>query len=92
VHVVWQPNIGMPPILQWLKSVTAKGAKHLLDRKGKAFWQQESYDHWIRSDRELQKVLRYVERNPMKAGLTGTESRTTRSSAWSLDISTRKCS
>jgi putative transposase len=54
----------VPRILQWLKSVTAKRAKQLLDWKGKAFWQEESYDHWIRSDREWQKVLRYVERNP----------------------------
>jgi hypothetical protein len=36
----------------------------------KAFWQDESYDHWIRSWEELQRVIRYVEWNPVKAGLT----------------------
>jgi REP element-mobilizing transposase RayT len=69
VHVVWEPKIAMPRLLQWLKGVTAKCAKRLLDLNVKAFWQDESYDHWIRSERELQKIIRYVEWNPVKAGL-----------------------
>jgi REP element-mobilizing transposase RayT len=70
VHVIWTPNVAMPRILQWLKGVTAKRAKRLLNLgEIKAFWQDESYDHWIRSDREMQKIIRYVEWNPVKAGL-----------------------
>jgi hypothetical protein len=34
-----------------------------------AFWQPESYHHWIRSERELQSIIRYLEWNPVKAGL-----------------------
>jgi REP element-mobilizing transposase RayT len=64
------PNIAISRVLQWLKCVTAKRAKHLLDLdQTKAFWQDESYDHWIRSEREMQKIIRYVEWNPVKAGL-----------------------
>jgi REP element-mobilizing transposase RayT len=90
VHVVWQPKTAMPSILRWLKSVTANRAKRLLGLNVKAFWQDESYDHWIRSDAEFQKIVRYVERNPVKAGLvdsieawpwsSAAEPRTTRSS------------
>jgi REP element-mobilizing transposase RayT len=69
VHVVWEPRVSLSRILQWLKGVTAKRAKSLLDLDVKAFWQDESYDHWVRSERELQKIIRYVERNPVKAGL-----------------------
>jgi len=69
VHVVWEPKISMSLVLQWLKGVTAKRAKRLLGLDVDAFWQAESYDHWIRSDSELQKIIGYVERNPVKAGL-----------------------
>ena len=69
VHVVWTPHISMSAILRWLKRTTAYRGKKLLGLISDAFWQDESYDHWIRSDRELQKIIRYVEWNPVKAGL-----------------------
>ena len=69
VHVVCEPTVSLPRILQWLKGVTAKRAKRLLGLDVKAFWQDESYDHWVRSERELQRIIRYVEWNPVKAGL-----------------------
>jgi hypothetical protein len=34
-----------------------------------AFWQKESYDHWVRSPSEYQKIRTYIETNPVKAGL-----------------------
>lgn len=70
LHIIWTPAVSMSRILQWFKGVTAYRAKRLLRLNGKeAFWQIESYDRWIRSDRELQKIIRYVEFNPVKAGL-----------------------
>jgi type I restriction enzyme R subunit len=33
------------------------------------FWQKESYDHWVRDVAELERIMRYVEENPVKAGL-----------------------
>lgn len=33
------------------------------------FWQAESYDHLIRSDRELGAIGNYILENPVKAGL-----------------------
>ena len=33
------------------------------------FWQDESYDHWIRSAQELEEITAYVEDNPVKPGL-----------------------
>ena len=39
-----------------------------LDRQG-PFWQTESYDHWVRDTAELERIIRYVEENPVKAGL-----------------------
>jgi hypothetical protein len=44
-------------------------ANRVLGRTGLPFWQDESYDHWIRSSDELQEIIVYVENNPVKAGL-----------------------
>jgi hypothetical protein len=43
-------------------------ANRILDRTGMPFGQGESYDHWIRSRKELQEIIAYVEQ-PVDAGL-----------------------
>jgi len=55
-------------IMQSLKSRTGRRANQLLGREG-AFWQYESYDHVVRDDAELGRILDYVIKNPVKAGL-----------------------
>jgi putative transposase len=46
---------------------SALEGNRLLGREG-AFWQHEPYDHWIRDADELERILLYVEGNPVKAG------------------------
>jgi type I restriction enzyme R subunit len=58
-------------ILQSLKSYTGRRCNELLERSGQ-FWQQESYDHWARDDRELYWICEYVRENPVRAGLAAT--------------------
>jgi putative DNA methylase len=55
-------------ILHSLKSYTANRANEILGRRGK-FWQTESYDHWVRDDDELERIILYINHNPVKAGL-----------------------
>lgn len=55
-------------ILQSLKAYTAVKANGILSRSGQ-FWQHESYDHVVRSDAELKRIIQYVAYNPVKAGL-----------------------
>ena len=59
---------GLMRHLQKFKSVTALRANLYLNRSGQ-FWQRESYDHIIRDEPELQRVVAYVVNNPVKAGL-----------------------
>ncbi|WP_169239660.1 REP-associated tyrosine transposase [Candidatus Roseilinea sp. NK_OTU-006] len=54
--------------LHLLKGRTARYANRLLGRSGK-FWQDESYDHVVRDEAELQRILQYIVNNPVKAGL-----------------------
>jgi putative transposase len=55
-------------IMQGLKGYSARKANEILRRKGK-FWHDESFDHWIRSQGELEETCEYIDMNPVKAGL-----------------------
>src|ERR1039458_3349857 len=44
-------------------------ANLILARTGQPFWQHESYDHWVRDQLELERIVAYIENNPVKAGL-----------------------
>jgi REP element-mobilizing transposase RayT len=69
VHAIFEPRSELAAILQWLKGRTGRVANRILKRTGTPFWQDESFDHWIRSAEELSCLIEYVENNPVKAGL-----------------------
>ncbi len=52
---------------RWTGHQAAKIEKRLA---GRHFWQTEWFDHWSRSDEGDEKIVRYIRRNPQKAGLT----------------------
>ena len=69
VHMLISPKAPVPKIMQSLKGFTAHEINKLLVRTG-PFWQSESYDHWVRDRREFDKIVAYIEGNPVKAGLS----------------------
>jgi putative DNA methylase len=69
VHVLLDPLVPLRRITNGIKGASARNANQILGRTGSAFWQDESFDHWIRSDAQLEKVRTYVEQNPVKAGM-----------------------
>lgn len=73
IHVILEPRIALPTIMRWLKGRTGRVANRILGRTGKPFWQDESFDHWVRSREELRQLIGYVERNPVKAKLVQAE-------------------
>jgi len=54
--------------MQSLKRYTAAKANKILVRRG-PFWQHENYDHIVRNEHELERIIVYVLNNPVKAGL-----------------------
>jgi REP element-mobilizing transposase RayT len=68
VHMVFSTDNPLPVVMQSLKGYTSRQANQILNRKGK-FWQDESYDHVVRNEEELERILKYVVNNPVKAGL-----------------------
>jgi REP element-mobilizing transposase RayT len=72
VHLLILPQVALPKITHWIKGRTAREANRLLGRAGAPFWQHESYDHWVRSPKELHRIAAYVEENPVSARLAAT--------------------
>jgi REP element-mobilizing transposase RayT len=68
VHLLVTPHIPASRWLGPLKGFTAHEANRILSRSG-PFWQDESYDHLVRSDAEFERIRDYIESNPVKAGL-----------------------
>jgi REP element-mobilizing transposase RayT len=69
VHAHLLPLVPPPRLLQSLKGATAREANRILGRSGETFWQAESYDHWVRDEREMERIAAYIESNPVQAGL-----------------------
>lgn len=56
------------------KSYTATVAnKELLDRVGEPFWQENYFDHLIRTEESFDRIAKYIHDNPAAAGLTDWE-------------------
>ncbi len=60
---------GLTKMMQNLKRYTATRANKRLNRVGKQFWQNESYDHVVWGNQELRNIINYVLNNPVKANL-----------------------
>ncbi|HYW73289.1 MAG TPA: transposase [Pyrinomonadaceae bacterium] len=55
-------------IMQSFKSLTSHKANHLLHRRG-SFWMADYFDRYIRNREHFVQTIRYIEDNPVKAGL-----------------------
>jgi len=69
VHLLLNPKVPVAEITRRLKGPTARDANRVLNRSGKRFWQDESFDHWVRDDAERLRLRSYIESNPVVAGL-----------------------
>lgn len=75
VHALMEPLEAAPGqyhdlsrILQSIKNYSAHEVDKLLDRRG-ALWEEESWDRIVRDETEYREKWRYIENNPVKAGL-----------------------
>ncbi len=55
-------------ILRLFKGNTSFYANRAIGRSG-SFWQKDSYDHFVRDEREWDNIAHYILQNPVKAGL-----------------------
>ena len=69
VHILIHPHVSVAHITKGIKGASARAANKILRRAGKPFWQDESFDHWIRTQGEYEGIQAYIEQNPVQAGL-----------------------
>ena len=59
----------LQPSLENFKRWTTRQAIEILSLESKRFWQSDWFDHWSRSDAEDDRIVSYIQDNPVKAGL-----------------------
>ena len=69
MHALWTPQIALSDLVRRVKGPTACQANKCLGRTGEPFLQQEYFDRTVRSEEEFARIRRYIEWNPVKAGL-----------------------
>ena len=69
VHLLILPKVPVAVLMRWLKGSTARSANQILGRTGQPFWQDESYDHYLRHGSQIDRTIAYIEENPVSAGL-----------------------
>ena len=74
VHLVYQPLFdaggapyGLSEIIGSIKGVSAHSVNRILNRKG-SVWQDESFDHVLRSNESLSDKVDYIRHNPVRKG------------------------
>jgi REP element-mobilizing transposase RayT len=61
----------LPEIMKRIKGASARAINKELRRSGQV-WQEESFDHVLRSNESLSQKVEYVCQNPVRAGLVQT--------------------
>ncbi len=69
VHVLLKPVADLSKVTQGIKGFTVREINSVQNSTGRTFWQDESYDHWVRDEEELLRIIAYIENNPVNAGL-----------------------
>ena len=87
VHALLTAIAALERLTFLIKGRAARQANIFLGRTGKPFWQNESFDHWIRNAAEFERVQHYIHKNPVKAGLAASPSEWPWSSASSTGFS-----
>jgi len=65
-------NFSLPQIMHAIKGVSARRINVLLGRSGPV-WQEEFFDHVLRSNDSLVEKMAYICQNPVRAGLVKAE-------------------
>ncbi len=72
VHLLITPRVQVSKLMQSLKRFTAREGNRILGLTGQPFWQEESYDRLVRDGTEFERIARYIEMNPVRAGMAAT--------------------
>ena len=69
VHVLLDTHKASSDVTLAVKDASARKANRVLGRKGPLFWHDESCDHPVHDAAEFDRIVRFIESNPVDAGL-----------------------
>jgi putative transposase len=72
IHLLITPKVSVARITKGIKGASARQANLILGRIGMYFWQEESFDHWVRNASQFERIRAYIENNPVAAGVAKT--------------------
>jgi REP element-mobilizing transposase RayT len=79
-HVLFEvTETPMSELVRSWKGFSARGCNQILGRTDSAFWSDDYWDTYMRDGEHEKQTIRYIENNPVKAGLV----RESRQWAWS---------
>lgn len=81
VHLPITPKVPIPQLTKSLKGITARRANQISGQTGSPFWQEETYDHEVRQEHELERIRSYIESDPVRDGMVAEPSQYRWSSA-----------
>jgi REP element-mobilizing transposase RayT len=84
VHMLIYTEAKLSRITKSIKNFSARQANAILGLTGQPFWQDESYDHWVRGPEQLEQIVQYIAANPVSAGLVERVEDWRWSSAWAI--------
>lgn len=67
LHIIFlfnESSVDLPRVIQVFKSITTLRLKKQ-GFKGERFWQRNYYEHVIRDSKELEKIRKYIQNNPL---------------------------
>jgi len=85
VHLLVRPRKPLREVTRAVKNASARTANLILCKTGTPFWQDQSFDHWVRDRDEFDRIVWYIEHNPVSAGLVERSERWPWSSASGRD-------
>ena len=70
VHLLVVPlgNVELSDIISAWERISARHINRIMGRSGR-LWSRDSYDHIVRNEKELIRIDRYIQNNPVKAKL-----------------------
>ena len=61
VHILLYPYTDLNRITKTVKGFSGRKSNQTLGRTGEPFWQDESFDHWVRSRKDLEGTCIYID-------------------------------
>ena len=72
LHLLFRPTESLASCVARMKGASAREANRLLGTGGSPFWAKDYFEHRVRDWAQEQRIVRYIEKNPVASGLCAT--------------------